>query len=262
MGRAYAFAVGVAVVSLVTTCGFSQASALVEAPEFAVAAIRLHDPQPHERSHIVSSANNGSFQTVNVPLLAIVQYAFAIPDSRIVGAPAWMKTERFDIEAKSDASVDAMLGKLKSSEAKPVKMAMIQALLKDRFHLTVHRETRELPVYDLVVAKGGSKLVVTKSDGLMINHGRADLNGQGFTIAILAQELANDAGRVVVDRTGLDGRYDVDLKWTPDDVAGSADAQYPSLFASVQEQLGLRLDSAKGPVEVLVVDQVEMPSAN
>jgi len=247
--------------------GVAQAAGQANAtppPAFDVAAIRLHDPAPHEGSHIYSSPKDGNFKTVNVSLLAIVQFAYAIPDSRILDVPGWMKSQPFDIEAKSDDSVNEFLGKLSSEEAKPLKLAMIQALLAEWFKLTVHRETRVLPVYELVVAKGGAKLTAAK-DGLLINHGRGHLNAQGMTTAAIAQELARDVGRVIVDKTGIDGRFDIDLRWTPDDVAstGSAAADAPpSIFTALEEQLGLKLVAAKGPVEVLVIDRVEMPTAN
>ena len=247
---------------LVTCAMFASAQANEPKPTFDVAAISLHDPAPHERSHIVSSDKDGSFTTRNVSLLAIAQYAFLIPDSRIMNVPAWMKTERFDIDAKSDDAVTEGLSKLDWDQAKQIKHEMIQSLLAERFKLIVHRETRVLPIYELVVSKGGAKLSASKAEGLMVNHGRGRLDAQGMIVAGIAQELASDAGRVIVDKTGLDGRFDIDLKWTPDDSAGQAADGPPSLFTTLREQVGLELVPAKGPVEVLVIDHVEHPSAN
>jgi uncharacterized protein (TIGR03435 family) len=231
-------------------------------PAFDVAAIRLHEPAPHEREHVFSSDRNGSFRTQNVSLLAIMQYAFVIPDSRILNVPPWVKSQRFDIEAKSNDAVNEQLSKLDWNQATPLKHAMIQALLADRFALKVHRETRVLPVYELVVSKGGAKLPPAKSQGLMINHGRGRLAAQGMTVALIAQELASDAGRVIVDKTGLNGQFDIDLKWTPDDSDDTAADAPPTLFTALEEQYGLKLVAAKGPVEVLVIDHVEQPSPN
>jgi len=240
-----------------------QKSTQPETPEFDVAAIRLHHPVPHERSHIYSSASDGNFKTVNVSLGALLQFAFGVPESRIVGDPGGLRSQMFDIEAKADGSVNDRLNKLPSDQGKLVKQQMIQALLADRFKLVVHRETRELPIYALLVAKGGSKLQATKDNGLMISSGSRSLNAQGVTVAVIAQELAKDVGRVVVDKTGIEGRFDVDLKWTPDDgpVVGDADAA-PSIFTAVQEQLGLKLEAQKGPVDVIVIDHLEAPSEN
>jgi uncharacterized protein (TIGR03435 family) len=247
---------------LVACTMLASAQAKESQSTFDVAAISLHDPAPHERSHIVSSDKGGSFTTRNVSLLAIAQYAFMIPDSRIMNVPAWMKTEHFDIDAKSDDAVTERLSKLDWNQAKQIKHGMIQSLLADRFKLAVHRETRVLPVYELVVSKGGSKLSASKAQGLMVNHGLGRLDAQGMTVAGIAQELASDAGRVIVDKTGLDGRFDIDLKWTPDDSIGQAADGPPSLFTALKEQIGLELVPAKGPVEVLVIDHVEQPSAN
>ena len=263
MKRTLISAVAVLLMAADVAVVLGQTTTQAETPVFDVAVIRLHHPVPHERSHIYSSSSDGNFKTVNVSLGALLQFAFGVPESRIVGGPNELRSQMFDIEAKADSAVDAALKKLPSDQGKLVKQQMIQALLADRFKLVVHRETRELPIYALVVAKGGSKLEASKSDGVMISSGSRYLNAQGVTIAMIAQELAQDVGRVVMDKTGIEGRFDVDLKWTPDDeaTAGNADAA-PSIYTAVQEQVGLRLDAEKGPVEVLVVDRLEGPSEN
>jgi uncharacterized protein (TIGR03435 family) len=232
-------------------------------PAFDVASIRPHKPVPHEHNDIWSSANDGSFRTSKVTLRAIIQYAFNMPQSRIIDAPSWTSSQPFDIDAKSGDALNQRLHDLPSDQAKPIKLAMIQSLLADRFGLKTHREQRELPLYELVVAKGGSKLTPTKSDGLTTNHGNNHFNAQGITLPMLAQELARDAGRVIIDKTGIPGRFDVDLRWQPDDAPpDSHDAAYPPFFAALQEQLGLRLEAGKGPVEVLVIDDVHPPTPN
>jgi uncharacterized protein (TIGR03435 family) len=245
------------------TCAPAQTT---QATTFDVASIRPHTPVPHERSHIISASNSGSFQTINVPLKAIIQYAFDMPQSRIVNAPDWTSSQPFDIEAKSDDALNQRLHDLPSDQAKPIKLAMIQSLLADRFGLKTHREQRELPLYDLVVAKTGSKLFPAKSDGLTINHGQGYLNAKGITLPLIAQELARDAGRVIIDKSNLPGRFDLDLRWQPDDTPpmrlNGEEVSLPSLFTALQEQLGLRLEPQKGPVEVLVIDDVHRPSAN
>ena len=235
-------------------------------PAFDVASIRPHTPLPHERSHIYSSSNDGNFRTMNVSLKALIQYAFDMPESRIIDAPAWTSSQPFDIEAKSDDAVAQRLHDLPSDQAKPIKLVMIQSLLADRFGLKTHREQRQLPIYELVAAKTGSKLTPTKSDGLTINHGPDHFNGQGITLPLIAQELSRDAGRVIIDKSGITGRFDIDLRWQPDDAPpvrlNGEETSLPSLFTALQEQLGLHLEAAKGPVEVLVIDDVHPPSSN
>jgi uncharacterized protein (TIGR03435 family) len=143
---------------------------------------------------------------------------------------------------------------------------MVQALLADRFQLKTHQEIRQLPVYALVVAKGGPNFKPSEINGTTIDSGRVQLHiaGSDDTISILARELAQTLGRVVLNNTGLSGRYDLRLRWTPDDAAPdpSVPDAPPDIFTAIQEQLGLKLESTKGPVPVLVIDSVEMPSTN
>ena len=145
---------------------------------------------------------------------------------------------------------------------------MLQALLADRFGLKVHQETRQLPIYALVVAKGGPRFQPSKINGTTVSNGHAQITvtGSDHTVALLAEQLSRTLGRVVVDKTGLDGRYELSLKWTPDDApggAGTAPADTgPSIFTAIQEQLGLKLESQKGPVPILVVDHIDLPSQN
>lgn len=236
-------------------------------PTFDVASIHLHTPQPNEHNQIWSASNDGNLTTSNISLKALIQFAFDMPKSRIVGAPEWTTSQFFDIEAKStDDTLNRRLHDLPSEQAKPIKLAMIQSLLADRFGLKTHREQRVLPIYELVAAKDGPKLTPSKSGGLTINDGRDHFNGQGITMPLLAQELAQYAGRVIIDKSGITGRFDVDLRWQPDDAPpmrlNGEEVALPSLFTALQEQLGLRLEPAKGPVEVLVIDDVHQPSAN
>jgi uncharacterized protein (TIGR03435 family) len=233
-------------------------------PSFDVAAIHPHQPEPHERSHIVDSS--GRFTTVNVDLRAILQWAFDMPESRIVGGSAWLDSARWDIEAKAENALD-MQKNFDPAAARLEKRRMVQALLAERFGLVVHREIRELPIYALVVAKGGPTFLATQAGGATVdrNRGRIQIEGGDNTVSLLAEQLAETLGRVVVDQTGIAGRYNLALTWAPDDSGGSPSAvpdSGPSLFTALQEQLGLKLESRKGPVDVLVVDQAVLPSPN
>ncbi|MGA8090312.1 MAG: TIGR03435 family protein [Terracidiphilus sp.] len=233
---------------------------------FDVASIHPHQPLPHERSHILNS--NGRFATLNVSLKAIIQWAFDIPEGRIIGGPSWLGSSRWDIEAKAENAID-MQKAYSPAEAKLEKRRMVQSLLVERFMLATHTETRELPIYALVVAKGGPKFLSSQASGTMVDHGNGNIRIQGGddTVALLAEELAEALGRVVVDKTGMEGRYKLVLTWTPDDrvttsSSSSAFDSGPSIFTALQEQLGLKLEPQKGPVEVLVIDRAEVPSAN
>jgi uncharacterized protein (TIGR03435 family) len=238
-----------------------------EAQSFDVASIHMSNPTTDGHHHIINNPAESHFRTVNLALRDLIQFAYGLPDSQILGGPAWIDSLMFDIDAKSDSAVDAQLHALPTEQAQQKKKQMVQALLADRFQLKAHQETRQLPVYLLVVTKDGPKFKPSKINGTTIDTGRARMHiaGSDDTIGILARELAQVLGRVVLNQTGLSDRYDLSLRWTPDDAAAlaspSPDAP-PGIFTAVQEQLGLKLESAKGPVPVLVIDSVERPSPN
>jgi uncharacterized protein (TIGR03435 family) len=166
--------------------------------------------------------------------------------------------------------MDAQLHRLPSDQARQQKQMMVQAVLADRFKLAAHQETRQLPIYALVVVKGGPKFKSSKINGTTVDTGRSRLHiaGSDDTIALLARELAQVLGRVVVNNTGVSGRYDLTLIWTPDDAPtpmlnGAPDSNAPpGIFTAIQEQLGLKLESTRGHVPVLIIDHVEPPSSN
>ena len=224
----------------------------------------------------------------------LIRESFGMEDDRILGEPGWVKN-RYDIEAKVDPDDAPRLKNLKMEQ----RRGMLLPLLEDRFNLKYHHETRELPMYALVVAKGGLKMKASapddppKADGapkpedgeakdkprmgghsLMMN-GRGHLESTGTTTEMLSHILAQQLGRTVVNKTGLTGNYDYTLQWTPDDVgtpmggdAGpgkgdiSPDAGGPTLLTALEEQLGLKLESSKGMVDVIVIDRIDLPSGN
>lgn len=181
------------------------------------------------------------------------------------GLPSWADKDKFDIEAKADDDTTAAMEKLSMPEQANLGREMLESLLADRFRLGVHYESKVQPIYELVLAKGGFKLKPLPADqkpgGMSGRPGEMILHGK--SIADLAHwlSISNPAGRTVVDKTGVTGNYDIDLKWTPDDQQGTPDAG-PTLFTAIEEQLGLKLEPAKGPVDTLVIDHVEKPSEN
>ena len=218
-----------------------------QVPSFEVASVKPVNPPagPHLVSLII---NHGRLNIEAAELRQIVGLAYGIQRVRVVGGPGWADSDQFDIAAKAE-SADATRDEIRS---------MLQALLAERFKLVVHRETKEIPAYSLVLAKGGSKLKPAMPDrksGLAHTtgpYGQRQTVFEASSLRVLVNMLANTLGSPVVDRTGLDGLYDYTFEW-PD--AGS------SLFASL-DQLGLKLEARKVPVEVLVVDHAERPSAN
>jgi len=186
------------------------------------------------------------FTTINTTLSSLLTFAYGLHPKQIVGAPAWVDTDKFDITAQPDAP-----GRPNDKQWK----AMLQKLLTDRFQLTFHHDKKELAVYVLEVAKSGSKLTKSQGDpnGLpgMFFRGLGNLPAANATMQDFAGLLQSAVlDKPVVDQTGLSGRFDFTLNWTP------------GLFTAVQEQLGLKLEATKAPVDVIVIDKVEKPSAN
>jgi uncharacterized protein (TIGR03435 family) len=199
--------------------------------------------------HVVSlNVNHGRLNIEAAELRQIVGLAYSIQRVRVLGGPSWADSDQFDIVAKAE-NPDATRDEVRS---------MLQTLLAERFHVAVHRETKQLPAYTLVLGKAGSKLKQASPDsksGMTESPGPNGVQRMVFVstpVRVLVNLLANALGSPVVDQTGLEGLYDYTLEW-PD--TGS------SLFASV-DQLGLKLEAKKEPVEVLVIDRAEHPSAN
>ncbi|HEV2644864.1 MAG TPA: TIGR03435 family protein [Acidobacteriaceae bacterium] len=232
-------------------------------------------PNPSGGSGSSSGYGHGdTYTATNTTIKSLLQWAFQLPTARIVGGPKWLETAHFDVNAKMDRREADRIQALPWNDRVLETEAMVQRLLVDRFQMKTHWEESEQPVFALVVAKGGSKLRpatdAQRGSSKSTNYGRISATGVKLTgvAELLTQGAGNELGRMVVDRTGMDGVFDFDLKWTPDN-GGPTTANTPeaensalSIFTAVQEQLGLKLESTKAPVKVLVVDRLEMPSQN
>lgn len=265
--------------------------------KFEVASIRKSDPNSRRTTQMVQPG--GRFEATNDTLARLIMFAYDVSPRQLLGGPEWMRSDKYDVVAKPDGAVP--VGTPSSSAvhfpqgdgiawtqmnrggrgAEDIRQ-MVQALLAERFQLKAHRETRELPLYALVVAKNGPKLKESAEGRRpqMGVIGLGQLSFQAQDARALAMTLATLTGRFIEDRTGLQGKYDFDLHWTPDEserqMMNSAaqehnmdlnnlprgDSSGPSLFTALEEQLGLRLESGKGPVEVVVVDHAEKPTEN
>jgi uncharacterized protein (TIGR03435 family) len=250
-------------------------------PEFAVASVKpstaLGKPRNSPGRPEVGNSN-GRGHAKDATLKMIMATAYQVPTFQISGGPGWVDSERFDVEARAED--------LKTGYSQ--LRLMMQSLLEDRFRLRVHRETRVSSVYFLVISKGGVKTNLsadqTSPDETLPPsspfdgppRGRA-LMGPGMFIAnatpmsVLVKVLTPELARPVIDKTNLNGRYDIRLKWMPEvqpaGVAGGADAaanaaDLPGVFTALREQLGLELKPDRGPVEFLVIDFAEKPSPN
>lgn len=258
-----------------TIPGSAQAAVSLSAPSPPVLSFDVATIKPNTSSDMGSSVGFGRsdrFTATNNTVKRLLQWAgFHIPGERIFGGPKWLDSARFDIEAKLDADSYARLKAMKDREKDQAEEALVQNLLAERFQFRYHWEQRELPVYALVVAKGGAKLqpAAHPDQGTSTYTGRGHVKATGITLPafadLLVEDVSPEVGFVFVDRTGLSGVYDIDLKWTPDNGSpqyAQTPADGPSLFTAVEEQLGLKLDSAKALVKVLVIDHLEMPSEN
>jgi len=242
-------------------------------PAFEVAAIK---PNKSGGGHSSSGFNNGRFTAQNVSVKILIQYdAYAIPGPQILGGPDWLGSQRFDIDAKVDDTTAERMDKLPYLQRNLLMHQLVQQLLADRFKLAVHWEQKEFPVYALVAAKNGPGLHPAKDpnkDSRSSNNG--SLTDEGVTMTDLAQQmtqiLSREVGRIVIDKTSLQGKFDLTLTWSPDNhsanftnaSADNAAPLGPSIFTAVKEQLGLKLEATKAPVEVLVIDHIEAPSEN
>jgi uncharacterized protein (TIGR03435 family) len=243
---------------LLSFCAGLFAQRRVSPSAFEVASIKPSTDPPGSVSGIFET--KGRIHAKNVTLKRCVRGAYNVPQPQIVGGPQWVDQDRYYIEAK--ATVPAGDHEL---------MLMLQALLADRFKLVLHGEQRPLAGYRLVVAKGGLKARPSAPDRSSVGHSqRGRIDAESCTMAQLALKLSEVLQKPVLDTTEIPGRFDLKLEWTPDDMQakpplddqrGSA-ADGPSIFAALQEQLGLKLESGKIPAEVLVIDSAEKPSEN
>jgi len=267
-------------------------------PKYDVATIKPTSASDGRRMFMFTP---DGISLTGVPIQMLLTEAFHVEDDHIIGAPGWVKANRYDVQAKVSPEDAPKLDKLKFDE----RRSMLVPLLVERLNLKYHHETREMTSYALVVAKGGPKLKLSEVQPpppdakppqpganpkagdpapgqppqrrMLRLMGRGHLEAEGSSTEMLARVLSQQLGRTVIDKTGLTGSYDYTLQWTPDDAAppmpgggeggpphneSATDAVGPSLLTAVQEQLGLKLESIKGPADVIVIDHIDLPSEN
>ena len=242
---------------------------------FEVASVKLNTSGVQSsRSHFQPG---GRYVVSNGTAERLFRNAYMVQPFQIVGAPDWLTADRFDIDAKANGNITV-----------PQLQGMLKTLLRERFSLVFHRETREMPVYTLVLARAdgrhGPSLKPSSFEcSTMMNGpppqtpappaanglspcgsstGSGRIISNGTSMAYFANNLSNVIGRTVVDRTGLRGDFDLSLIYTPETAAAQPLSDMPSLFTAIQEQLGLKLESDRGPVEVFVIDRVERPTGD
>jgi uncharacterized protein (TIGR03435 family) len=235
--------------------------------EFDAVSVKPSDPNSPNGT-LVSMTPGGRLHVVNATVKDLIETAYGVRSSQIEEGPKWADATKYDVNATPGTSPQ---GAATLPPGWTNVRLKVQALLKDRFQLQLHRETRIVSIYSLVTAKGGVKssvLSATQSPHRGINAGRGTMLGEAALMTDLIDKLTRLLGSPVVNNTGLEGNYDFKLEWTPDLGPSAPDGQPvetsvgPSLFSALQQQLGLRLEATRGPVDVLVIDYVDKPSEN
>lgn len=227
--------------------------------EFSVASVRPGDPSAG-RGSVEYQPEAGRFTSNSATLDQLIGFAYDIRPHQIIGGPGWRGSAGFTIEAKADRPLPS------GPVGTQMFRTMLQKLLIERFKLIAHEEMRETTVYELGIAKDGSKLKEDTKEVGGVRMASGEFVGTAAPMFLLVNQLSRQLGRTVVDKTGLTGKYDFSLKWQPDPGLSGPDASSqgsgPSIFTAVQEDLGLRLQSAKAQVKFIVIDRLEKPDAN
>jgi uncharacterized protein (TIGR03435 family) len=248
------------IVALAFFGGLLAAQPAAKPPEISVVSIKPSDPGINAMNNHVSP---GRFTLIGYSLLFLIENAYSVKEYQVLEAPGWASSARWTLEGELTAPV-----RLYSY------MQVLQPVLAERYHLKIRRETRMIPVYSLVLAKGGPSLKQVEEGAKQGTRYGNMIVDKKYDITRLAQDLSGNLNMPVVDKTGLTGIYDIDLKWTPDparrefgDVRDPAelpapDPSRPEIFTALKEQLGLELKAEKGPVDVIVIESAARPTPN
>jgi uncharacterized protein (TIGR03435 family) len=235
-------------------------------PEFEVVSIK---PAGWVGAGFQVSYDPGRLTVRNASLKSLIELAYRVKDYQISGGPKWLDSARYDIEAK-----------LPAGSAAGSHRPMLQTLLSERFQLKLHTETKPLGIYALRVARNGPRLQAARGEHGDTSVGQRRIAAKGISMVEVAEALSNVLDRPVEDKTGIAGRFDIQLQWSPDEREpgtlkpgttapsedsarpSASDAAGPGIFAALEGQLGLKLEAAKAPVEIQVIDHAEKPSGN
>jgi len=230
-------------------------------PRFEVATIKAN----RVRISALNKAGN-RFAATGQPLRSLIAEAYRVRNFQILGGPNWIDDDQWDIEAKAEPGVILTWTESQNPYRAGPLARMLQSLIEDRFRLKFHLETKEVTSYELTIARGGSKLKLSADQNTIVasqtklGPGFVEVNAQPF--ANFVYFLQRQLDHPVIDKTDLKGLYDVKLQWRPDPLQGTPTLDLPTIFTALQEQLGLRLESGKHPVDMFVIDSVQRPSEN
>jgi uncharacterized protein (TIGR03435 family) len=240
--------------------------------EFEVATVKRAPVDWPSAGRSMAMKTTHQFVVKNFPLRMMLAAAYNLTPKAVSGGPSWLDSDGYDVLGETPGSVRPTFEE---------QMTMLRKLLAERFNLTFHLEEKEFSIYTLTVARGGPKLMEAAPTSLpegaplpyfLLSPQGAKLTARSATMFEVAWAMQRTAvDRPVVDKTGLSGRYDIDLEWTPDETQfpanklafeGEAEHPNPDLFTAMQAQLGLRLEATKGPIATLVIDRVTRPTEN
>lgn len=266
---------GIATAAVTALCspaaqGQSQSATDPPALSFEVAVIKPDHLDGHS-SRI--SYNTNSLVTSGTNLKLLIEFAYHINAFQLSGGPPWVDSETYQVQAKIDQETAEAIKKYPAEQQDELRRVLVQALLADRFKLKVSHSSKELPIYALVLTKNGPKFASASGTGNGMSSRNGELTAKAVTMVRLAEWLSQVVGRTVLDKTALQGKYDFVLSYdarrqalTATDPgqtqAALSDSAGPSIFSALQEQLGLKLESGKGPVPTLIIDSAEKPSPN
>jgi uncharacterized protein (TIGR03435 family) len=255
------------------------ACAQESAPVFEVASIKPADPANNGTSF--NTLNGGGLRVSGANLRALIMTAYNIRNFQLSGGPGWVYTERFNVLAKPDHAGDegpADYRKMTNEQRRAAAELMrrrLQSLLSERFQLVIRRETKEMPIYGMVIGKNGVKMTESEEGAnSSMSTSNTRITCQRCTMGELAVNLSSITGRPVRDETGLTGKYDFKMEWAPELKAGGVERgegapadlastpEAPTLFTALQQVLGLKLEPKKGPVDMYVIERAEKPSEN
>jgi bla regulator protein blaR1 len=273
LGKLTLTAAGIAAATVPFVIGIIRAQTLPPPPAYTYDVVSIRPASPGQIHQNIGPGPQGGLRMQNVTAMLMLTFAYGVRDYQVVGAPGWVSSRRFDISFTPDKGESTPKPGIAMNELQAFmsrNRQRTQAVLRDRFGLVLRAETHALPIYNLVLAKAGHKLSSSpdgnRGPSLQANAGQ--VTAIGVTMTMLADYLSAELSRPVTNATGLEGQYDFKLEWTPDspvqpspnEPAGAAGG--PSIFTALTEQLGLRLESGRGPVPVYVIEKIDTPSEN
>ena len=275
--------IAAATTTLLTPLALTQTTPYIPTFTFDIATIRENAPSDSYTMMVSSPLHSSKFSNTSITAKNLITVAYGLNYYQISGGPDWLDRARFNVQAKSDATVDEAMSKLTKEQASLEKQHMLQTLLADRFKLKVHQETKDLPAFALVIAKSGLKMQVAKGEKpgpdelkafgdnpvpplYQQGDGRRGYQyfAHGASMALITDMLAGQFNTTVVDKTGLTATYDFTLQYngtvSPHEMEGVE--TWPPLTTAIQDQLGLKLEPIKAPTQILIIDHIERPTEN